>query len=632
MIIYSGSKSDFMTEVEEDSIAYSIRDSILKKMHRKTSDAEFRSWVNSLEYMYKVLNDNEIPQSSGVAIEYNLPNTAKRVDFLVSGYDENQSANVVIIELKQWQKLDKVDGLDGLVETYTGGANRRVVHPSYQAWSYAEMIKDYNEYAQIADVGLWPCAYLHNYMREDDDPLDDPIYQEYLDDAPAFTKGDVKKLREYIKNVVVEGDDGGEILYEIDNGRIKPSKSLQDAIVGMLESNPEFNLIDDQKVIFERIMELSRRCEKDGKKRTLIATGGPGTGKTVIAINLLARLTQEGVFAQYCSKNSAPRTVYARKLKGHRTKSSIDNMFKGSGAYVDAPENAVGVVLADEAHRLNEKSGLYSNLGINQVHEIIRAARLSVFFIDESQRVTVNDIGSVSAIKQWAAIDGSEVHMEALTSQFRCNGSDGYLAWLDDVLDIHETANYNLDGINYEFIVFDTPQEMRQKVLKRNEGSNRSRILAGYCWNWPKAGRADANVHEIEIGDFGISWNLDGGEAFAISESSVNEAGCIHTTQGLEFEYVGVIIGDDLRYEENHLVTDFTKRAKTDQSIRGLKKMSKENPEQAQKLADEIIKNTYRTLMTRGMKGCYVYATNEGLREYLKERAQSSYQYKSIDF
>lgn len=578
MIIYSGSKSDFMTEVEEDSIAYSIRDSILKKMHRNTSDAEFRSWVNSLEYMYKVLNDNEIPQSSGVAIEYNLPNTAKRVDFLVSGYDENQSANVVIIELKQWQKLDKVDGLDGLVETYTGGANRRVVHPSYQAWSYAEMIRDYNEYAQIADVGLWPCAYLHNYMREDDDPLDDPIYQEYLDDAPAFTKGDVKKLREYIKNVVVEGDDGGEILYEIDNGRIRPSKSLQDAIVGMLESHPEFNLIDDQKVIFERIMELSRRCEKDGKKRTLIATGGPGTGKTVIAINLLARLTQEGIFAQYCSKNSAPRTVYARKLKGHRTKSSIDNMFKGSGAYVDAPENAVGVVLADEAHRLNEKSGLYSNLGINQVHEIIRAARLSVFFIDESQRVTVNDIGSVSAIKQWAAINGSEVHMEALTSQFRCNGSDGYLAWLDDVLDIHETANYNLDGINYEFIVFDTPQEMRQKVLKRNEGSNRSRILAGYCWNWPKAGRADTNVHEIEIGDFGISWNLDGGEAFAISESSVNEAGCIHTTQGLEFEYVGVIIGDDLRYEENHLVTDFTKRAKTDQSIRGLKKMSKENP------------------------------------------------------
>lgn len=620
MIIYSGSKADFMVQVEEDTIAYTIRDNILEKMHRKTPAAEFRSWVNSLEYMYKVLNDDGIPRNSGIAIEYNLPNTAKRVDFLVSGYDAKRTANVVIIELKQWEKLNKVEGLDALVETFTGGRERRVVHPSYQAWSYAEMIRDYNEYAQIAGVNLWPCAYLHNYMRVQDDPLDDPIYKDYLDEAPAFAKGDVRKLREFIKRVVETGDDS-EILYEIDNGRIKPSKSLQDAIVGMLESSPEFNLIDDQKVVFERIMELSRQCERDGKKRVLIATGGPGTGKTVIAMNLLARLTQEGVFVQYCSKNSAPRTVYAKKLKGHRTKSSIDNMFKGSGAYVEAPRNAVGVVLADEAHRLNEKSGLYGNQGINQIHEIIHAARLSVFFIDECQRVTVKDIGSVGEIKRWAAVNGAEVYEEELTSQFRCNGSDGYLAWLDDVLEIRETANYDIQGIDYDFEVLDSPDEMRQKVIERNQGSNKSRILAGYCWNWPRAGRADTNTHEITIGDFEISWNLDGGEAFALSPTSINEAGCIHTTQGLEFEYVGVIIGDDLRYEGDHVVTDYTKRAGTDQSIKGLKKMEREDPKHALKLADEIIKNTYRTLMTRGMKGCYVYATDPNLRSYLKERS-----------
>lgn len=620
MIIYSGSKADFMVQVEEDTIAYTIRDNILEKMHRKTPDAEFRSWVNSLEYMYKVLNDDGIPRNSGIAIEYNLPNTAKRVDFLVSGYDAKRTANVVIIELKQWEKLNKVEGLDALVETFTGGRERRVVHPSYQAWSYAEMIRDYNEYAQIAGVNLWPCAYLHNYMRVQDDPLDDPIYKDYLDEAPAFAKGDVRKLREFIKRVVETGDDS-EILYEIDNGRIKPSKSLQDAIVGMLESSPEFNLIDDQKVVFERIMELSRQCERDGKKRVLIATGGPGTGKTVIAMNLLARLTQEDVFVQYCSKNSAPRTVYAKKLKGRRTKSSIDNMFKGSGAYMEAPRNAVGVVLADEAHRLNEKSGLYGNQGVNQIHEIIHAARLSVFFIDECQRVTVKDIGSVGEIKRWAAVNGAEVHEEELTSQFRCNGSDGYLAWLDDVLEIRETANYDIEGIDYDFEVLDSPDEMRQKVIERNQGSNKSRILAGYCWNWPRAGRADTNTHEITIGDFEISWNLDGGEAFALSPTSINEAGCIHTTQGLEFEYVGVIIGDDLRYEGDHVVTDYTKRAGTDQSIKGLKKMEREDPKHALKLADEIIKNTYRTLMTRGMKGCYVYATDPNLRSYLKERS-----------
>ena len=630
MIIYSGSKNEFMSEVENDTIAYSIRDNILQKMHRKTGDAEFRSWVNSLEYMYKVLNDDGIPANSGVAIEYNLPNTAKRVDFLLSGFDVTRDPNVVIIELKQWQKISKVDGLDALVETFTGGASRRVVHPSYQAWSYASIIRDYNEYAQIENIQLWPCAYLHNYLREKtNDPLDDPIYSDYLEEAPAFAKGDVQKLRDYIKRAIKTGDDN-EILYEIDNGRVRPSKSLQDAVVGMLEGNPEFNLIDDQKVVFERIMELSRQCAKDGRKRVVIAKGGPGTGKTVIAINLLARLTQEGVFAQYCSKNSAPRAVYSRKLKGHLKKSSIDNMFKGSGAYVDAPENAIGVILADEAHRLNEKSGLYGNMGENQILEIIRAAQLSVFFIDENQRVTVKDIGSVERIRSWAKLFHADVHEEELASQFRCNGSDGYLAWLDSVLEIRETANFDLEGIDYEFAVMDSPQELLSEIKERNKESNKSRVLAGYCWDWPKAGRSDTNTHEIVIGDFGISWNLEGGEQFALSETSVNEAGCIHTTQGLEFEYTGVIIGDDLRYEDGRLVTDFTKRAKTDQSIRGLKKMAKGDRAGAEKLADEIIKNTYRTLMTRGMKGCFVYATDPGLQHYLKERARSRFEYEVV--
>lgn len=619
MIVYSGSKSDFMNEVEEDTIAYSIRDNLLKKMHRSTGDAEFRSWVNSLEYMYKVLNDREIPENSGIAIEYNLPNTAKRIDFLISGYDGSNCGNVVIIELKQWEKIKKVDGLDGLVETFTGGGMRRVVHPSYQAWSYAATLQDYNEVVQCRKIRLWPCAYLHNYMRVDNDPLDDSIYSEYLEDAPAFTKGYVKQLREYIKHVVKTGDDN-DLLYEIDNGRIRPSKSLQDAIVGMIENNPEFNLLDDQKVVFERVMELARLCEKDGKKRTLIARGGPGTGKTVIAINLLARLTEEGMFAQYCSKNSAPRDVYKIKLKGYRTKSSIDNMFKGSGSYVDVPRNAIDVVLADEAHRLNEKSGLYGNRGVNQIHEIISAAKLSVFFIDENQRVTVKDIGSVGEIRHWAVADHSIVYEEELTSQFRCNGSDGYLAWLDDVLDIRKTANFEFEGIDYEFEVLDTPQEVREIVVRKNEENNKARLLAGYCWNWPSATRGDTTAHDIKIGDFEISWNLTGGDAFAISYSSVNEAGCIHTTQGLEFEYVGVIIGDDLRYENGHLVTDYTKRAKTDQSVKGLKKMEREDPERAHRIADEIIKNTYRTLMTRGMKGCYVYATDSKLRDYLKSR------------
>lgn len=378
-------------------------------------------------------------------------------------------------------------------------------------------------------------------------------------------------------------------------------------------------MLDEQKVVYEAILHTSRHCTKDGRKRVIIVQGGPGTGKTVVAINLLAQLTNEDQFCQYVSKNSAPRNVYQKKLKGEIRKSSIDNMFKGSGIYTDAEEGIVDTILVDEAHRLNEKSGMYHSMGENQIKEIIHAARCSVFFIDESQRVTLSDIGSVSEIEKWADMEAAEVmHME-LVSQFRCNGSDGYLAWLDNTLEIRRTANWDMQDIDYDIQIMDSPRDVQRIVIEKNRSShNRARILAGYCWNWLKEGANDSEVHDIKIGDFEISWNLKNTTTFAIDENSVNEAGCIHTSQGLEFDYVGVIIGNDLRYENGKVVTDFTKRAKTDQSLKGIKKLYKENPQKAQQLADEIIKNTYRTLMTRGMKGCYVYCVDDRLATYLR--------------
>ena len=285
---------------------------------------------------------------------------------------------------------------------------------------------------------------------------------------------------------------------------------------------------------------------------------------------------------------------------------------------------------ADEAHRLNKKSGIYRNKGENQIKEIIHAAVCSVFFIDESQRVTMDDIGSVEEIEKYARAEGAEVHHMELLSQFRCNGSNGYLAWVDNLLEIRETANYDLEDIDFDIRLFDDPEDVLKLVIEKNRLSNRARVLAGYCWNWPTKYRKDTHYHDIKIGDFEISWNLDDGQAFATAENSVNEAGCIHTTQGLEFDYVGVIIGDDLRYENGHIVTDFTKRATTDKSLSGIKKLYKENPRMAEKRADEIIKNTYRTLMTRGMKGCYVYCTDAGLRHYLSQRIRMARYKESI--
>ena len=622
MIVYDGVKSDFLHSVEADTIALEIEQKILEKMGKHTVANEFLSWENSMQYMYKVMNDPEIPEDAGIAIEFNIPQTAKRVDFMVSGYDSVGNPGMVIVELKQWSKLELVENTETLVETYTGNALRKVVHPSYQAWSYAQLITDYNSAVQDRHIHLAPCVFLHNYSRMDNDPLDDDRYEAYTSEAPAFTKGQVGDLREFIKKCVKNGDKK-EVLYMVDHGVIRPSKSLQNAIASMIKGNEEFIMIDEQRVVYEEIIKLSTKSQKDHKKRTVICTGGPGTGKSVIAVRLLAELTQRGQFVQYVSKNSAPRQVYAEKLKGKVRKSSVDNMFKGSGMYTEVGNNMVHTLLADEAHRLNEKSGLFHNKGENQIKEIIHAAGCSVFFIDESQRVTMDDIGSVDEIRKWAQAEGSEVTEMELVSQFRCNGSNGYLALVDDLLEIRETANYNLDGLDYEVRLCDDPADVQRIIIEKNRESNRARILAGYCWKWPTETRKNSGFHDIKIGDFSISWNLDDGQAFAISENSVNEAGCIHTTQGLEFDYVGVIMGDDIRYENDHVVTDFTKRASTDQSIKGLKKMYKENPDEALARADEIIKNTYRTLMTRGMKGCYIYCTDPGMREYIRKRLDS---------
>ena len=620
MIVYDGIKSEFLNSVMNGTIAEEVRQRIFEKMGRTTPKSEFDSWKNSLTRMYLVLSDTSIPDHAGIAIEYNVPQTSKRVDFIVSGYDADNQSNAVIIELKQWDELKKVDGKDALVETYTGGGLREVVHPCYQVWSYATLIRDYNKTVQDQNIVLSPCAYLHNYALKENDPILDEQYKEYIEEAPVFCERDALKLREFIHRFIQKGDDK-KILYEIDHGKIRPSKSLQNAISNMLKGNREFTMIDDQKVVYENILQLACKSKADMKKRTIIVEGGPGTGKSVVAINLLAELTKRGQFAQYASKNSAPRQVYSQKLKGNFKKSRVDIMFRSTGSYTEIENNYVDTILVDEAHRMNEKSGMFQNMGENQIKEVIHSSKCSVFFIDESQRVTMSDIGSVDEIKKWAKAESSEITQLKLLSQFRCNGSDGYLAWVDNTLEIQPTANYNLEDIDYDIRVLDSPLEVRELIIEKNKINHRSRMLAGYCWDWIRDGKNNSKVHDIKIGDFEMSWNL-GNSIFALDETSIDEIGCIHTSQGLEFDYVGLIIGDDMRYENHHIVTDFSKRAKTDQSMKGIKKLDKQDHCKAEEKADEIIKNTYRTLMTRGMKGCYIYCTDQNLRNYLKQKIQ----------
>ena len=393
---------------------------------------------------------------------------------------------------------------------------------------------------------------------------------------------------------------------------------LQDSLKSMLEGNQEFYMIDSQKIAYEYAVMHAMNTMMSHSKNVFIVKGGPGTGKSVLAVNLLIELTRRNMTCFYVTKNAAPRKVYEKILKGGAKKTPINHLFQSSGNFVEEKNNAIDCLIVDEAHRLSEKSR-FTGYGENQIKEIIRAAKFSVFFLDENQRVTLKDIGKESTIIEFANELGAGIYRYELESQFRCNGSDCYIAWLDNVLEIRKTANFDIEGLDYDFRIFDTPNELRKTIEEKNKINNKSRIVAGYCWEWSKTDRKNPDYHDIVIPEyhFEMSWNLDNSESFAIGKNTVKQAGSIHTTQGLEFDYVGVIIGLDMRYEDGHIVTDCTKRAKSDKSLNGLKKYPKE---EQYAIADEIIKNTYRTLMTRGMKGCYVYCVDEMLRDYLKER------------
>ena len=322
MIIYRATKKQFVNDVFNNTIADNIDEEFYKHLGRHTSPNEIRSWENSMQFMYKVVNTPDLSDEAGVAIEYQIPLTAKRVDFIISGLNAKKREQIVIIELKQWEDAEPTQK-PGIIVTRFQHGKTEVAHPSYQAWSYAYMLSNYNLTIQERGVEICPCAYLHNYMP--DGIIDGQLYQDFIDKAPVFLKNDAAKLQDFIiKHVRYCSPE--DIIWKIDNGRLRPSKQLAESLSSMLKGNDEFVMLDDQKVVYETAVHLAKKAQ-DGKKQVLIVEGGPGTGKSVLAVNLLVKLTNEGIASQYVTKNSAPRDVYTVKLSGTYKKSYINNLF-----------------------------------------------------------------------------------------------------------------------------------------------------------------------------------------------------------------------------------------------------------------------------------------------------------------
>ncbi len=621
MIVYSATKAQFNNDVRMNMIADIIADKLKAKHVGGGQPAEYRSWVNSMQYMKNVMEDEEIPDDVQVAVEYQIPKTSKRVDFMIVGADRNAVDNVVVVELKQWEKAEKVDDLMlHSVRAFTGGANRIVNHPSYQAYAYATFIRNSSEQVQDENIGIRPCAYLHNCDSRDRGPLDSEIYSTWLEEAPLFDRSQVQRLTEFIKRFISKRSSKGDLLYKIDNGRIRPSKALQDCLVSLMNGNEEFMLLDDQAVAFDMCKKMMDQCRKDLKKRTIIIQGGPGTGKSVLAVNLLNEFIQKGLNAAYCTKNSAPREAYVKLLAGSdlRAGVNIKQLFRSPFGLSHANRNFYDCLIVDETHRLVSK--MYGDWdGQNQVKECLNASLFTVFMLDEDQQITTKDIGTAEEIKKWAAYLGSHVIMNeetVLHSQFRCNGSDKYIQMINNILQCGEHVDLDTEDMNYDLRVFDDPNELRDELREINKINNKARMVAGYCYDWDvknKRGKVDICLEN----GFEALWNLENDKIWAINPESFEQVGCIHTAQGLEFDYVGVLIGKDLRYDKasGKVITDRTKISRDDKTS-GIRRAPAET-------AERLIKNTYKTLLTRGQKGCFIYCEDKPLAERIREMIKS---------
>ena len=622
MIVYEDSKRCFVEDIKSNCIADKITAKIRERGINAGHEREYISWQNSLQFMRNIVDDNDIDDEVRIAIEYNIPLTSKRVDFIICGADANNNDNVVVVELKQWQKAEVVaDDMHYCVKTFVGRNNRIVCHPSYQAYSYACFIRNYSQKVLDDGINLIPCAYLHNYDPDFKQTLSNSIYKEWVSEAPFFIRNETEQFSAFVKKYVTRRSSNGDLLYKIDHGRLKPTKTLQDSLASMVKGNKEFMLLDEQAVCYDMCLKTMAKCKEDGKKRTIVIQGGPGTGKSVLAVNLLMEFINKSLNTCYATKNSAPREAFLSLLTHSDAKKQVNikQLFRSPFGLSNVPDNTYDCLIVDEAHRLVKK--MYGDWnGENQVKECISASLLSIFLLDEDQAVTVNDIGSIAEISKWCRELNSTLKMPAeakLVSQFRCNGSDAYIQFIDDILQrTEESVTVSLYELNFDFRIFDSAIELREALREKNAINNKSRMVAGYCYDWNvKHGRGD---YDIMLPDgFKAKWNLEKDKIWAINPNSFEEVGCIHTAQGLEFDYVGVLIGKDLKYDSTsgRIITDKQAISKDDKSS-GIRSCKNES------IVRKLILNTYKTLLTRGQKGCYVYCEDKSLAEYIKKKAR----------
>ncbi|MDO8886182.1 DNA/RNA helicase domain-containing protein [Candidatus Oleimmundimicrobium sp.] len=628
MRLYAGTSEQFIQDTIQNQIAEKLKTSFFNYFRYNPSPMEINSWRNSLRSVSQVFQYANL-LDHGIILEYQLPLTSKRLDCLICGEDGERKDNSVIIELKQWDKCEVAFG-ENEVLTWVGGAKREVLHPSVQVGQYKTYLEDTHTafYDGLSSVKLSACAYLHNYNYYNNDVIFSDKFQEPLKSYPLFTADDVDKLKNYLLERLIGGN-GVDVLRKVEESKYRPCKKLMDHVGNMIKGKSEYVLLDEQLVVYDKVLFCAKKGFHDKQKTVIIVKGGPGTGKSVIAINLMADLLLKGYNAHYATGSRA-FTQTLRKIIGSRGSAQ----FKYFNSYPSVEQNILDVLIADEAHRIRKTSNnrftpKTKRSDLPQIEELLHASKVAVFFIDDNQVVRPNEIGSVQYIKERAAEKGCKILEYELEAQFRCNGSDAFVNWVNNTLGIKRTANVIWDRHEeFDFKIFSSPLELENAIRQKVEEGFTGRVSAGFCWDWSLPNDDGTLKDDVVIGDYKRPWDarpearrlapgIPKASFWAHDPNGINQIGCIYTAQGFEFDYVGVIFGEDLVY-------DLDKQGWHGERNKSSDSVVKRSGEKF----TELVKNTYRVLLSRGMKGCYVYFIDKDTERFFKSRIENLEQFE----
>ncbi|MBI2793886.1 MAG: DUF2075 domain-containing protein [Ignavibacteria bacterium] len=620
MRLYSGIWSSFHIETTRNQIAEMLRAAYRTYYGHEPSVSESTSWRNSLSMLDNVgtmasLNDH------GILLEYQLPLSSKRLDAMITGYDRESSRRAVVIELKQWERCRHAVGANQVI-TFVGGREREVNHPSAQVQGYVQYLTDvHTAFQGDRAIALDGCGFLHNYDLQNDDVLQDEKFTGLIKSYPLFGNGGFEELASFLGKKVGSGG-GSDILNQVEQSKYRPSKKLMMHVAETIDGQQTYVLLDEQRVIYDKVFALVKHSLHRAKKQVVVVKGGPGTGKSVIALNLMAQLSRENFIAHYAT-GSKSFTETLRAIVGTRAGAQ----FKYFNSYMNEIANTVDVLICDEAHRIrstsNNRFTRKENKSIKpQLAELINVSKVLVLFIDDYQMVRPDEIGSIQYVLDHVSREGGiELHEYELTTQFRCGGSEAFIDWVNDTLGIVKTTSPMLEvSSDFEFKICSSPKELDDLIREKLNKGFTARMMAGYCWPWSNPKADGTLVDDIVIGDWERPWNakpnsgrlateIPPASLWAYQDGGQEQVGCIYTAQGFEFDFAGVIIGPDLTYD----LDKGQWQAHPNRSSDGTLKRAKDG-------YLDYAKNLYRVLLTRGMKGCYVHFVDKETERFVRSR------------